>query len=245
MLKKLLYEPLVHFLILGALLFFFYAFSENNELKENSIVISKQRIEQLTTAWEKKFFRIPTKAERRKIIENEIYQTVLYQEAMKIGLDKNDNEIKRRLAQKMEFIVYDTYKLPAPSEDMLKKFMLTHPKKYREEERLHFTQSMSGSNTMNFEKEYILTKFEASNIFGRAFSETLFDMKIDKKVHKIESDYGVHDIYIINKSIAKEKSFDTIKEKLKDDYLSVEREERNKVIYKNLKSQYAISIEEK
>jgi len=245
LLKKLLHDPLSHFLILGTLLFFIYAFLQDNEKFENEIIISTDRIEQLTLAWEKKSFRTITEEEKQKMIEDEIYQTVLWQEALKVGLDKNDNEIKRRLAQKMEFIVYDTYKLPAPSEDMLKKFMLTHPKKYREEERLHFTQSMSGSNTMNFEKEYILTKFEASNIFGRAFSETLFDMKIDKKVHKIESDYGVHDIYIINKSIAKEKSFDTIKEKLKDDYLSVEREERNKVIYKNLKSQYAISIEEK
>jgi len=245
LLKKLLYEPLVHFLILGALLFFFYNLSQHNEESENSIVVSKARIAQLTSAWEKKFFRTPSKEEKQKMIENEVYTNVLYNEALKIGLDKNDDEIKRRLAQKMEFIAYDTYKLPAPSDDVLKKFMSAHLEKYAAEKKIHFTQSMVGIDSGEFEKEYTLTKFETSNIFGRVFAETLFSLKADKKLHKIESAYGVHDVYIISKSVAKEISFNTVKEKLKEDYLNTQREQKNKAIYEALKSQYDISIEEK
>jgi hypothetical protein len=245
LLKKLLYEPLVHFLILGALLFFFYSFFQNNESSENSIVISKARIDQLSSDWGKEFLSIPTKEEKDKMIENEIYQTVLYREALKIGLDKNDNEIKRRLAKKMEFLAYDTYELPVPSDDVLKKFMLAHPEKYAEEEKIHFTQSIIGSDATAFEKEYTLTAFEASSIFGRSFSEALFALKADEKVHRIESEYGVHEVHVLNKTTGKQKTFDMVKEKLKDDYLNVQREQKNKAIYEALKSQYTINIEEK
>ena len=242
--KKLFHEPLLHFLVLGGLLFLFYSFSQHNEDTENSIVISKDRIDQLTSEWEKKFFRIPTKEEKQKIIDNEIYKMVLSKEALKIGLDKNDDEIKIRLAQKMESVTYDTYTLPSPSDNVLKKFMLAHPEKYRKEEKISFTQSMMGSNAMPFEKEYTLTAFEASNIFGRSFSEALFTLKADGKVHKIESTYGVHEVRVTGKSISEQETFDTVKEKLKNDYLNVQRKQKNKAIYEALKSQYAISIEE-
>jgi len=245
LLKKLLHDPLSHFLILGTLLFFIYAFLQDNEKSENEIIISTDRIEQLTLAWEKKSFRTITEEEKQKMIEDEIYQTVLWQEALKVGLDKNDNEIKRRLAQKMEFIVYDTYTLPIPNDSELKEFMLTQPKKYVEDEKRHFTQSILGTDTIGFDKEYTLTKFEVSNVFGRAFAEILFSLNIDKKLHKIESDYGVHDVYLVDKGIRKEKSFNSIKEKIKDDYLNLQREQKNKTIYNALKSQYIISIEER
>ena len=244
MLKKLFHEPLLHFLALGALLFLFYSYSAHNENTENSILISKGRIDQLTSDWEKKFFRTPTKEEKQKMIDNEIYKTVLYKEALKIGLDKNDDEIKTRLAQKMESVTYDTYELPVPGNKVLKKFMLAHPEKYRGEEKISFMQSMMGSGATHFEKEYILTKFEAGNIFGRSFSEVLFTLKADGKIHKIESTYGVHEVRVTDKSIAEPKAFESVKEKLQNDYLSVQRKQKNKAIYEALKSQYTISIEE-
>lgn len=243
MFKKILHEPLLHFLVLGGLLFFFYSLSGDNKEEDNSIVVSKARVAQLTSAWEKKFFRTPTKEEKQKMIENEVYTLVLYKEALKIGLDKNDNEIKRRLAQKMEFVAYDTYTLPDPSEDMLKKYMKSHPEKYAQEKKIHFTQSMLGTEDTRFEKEYTLTKFEASNLFGRAFAEALFGLKADGKMHKIESDYGVHEVKIIGKSASKQHSFEDVKEKVKSDYLNTQREKKNKRIYDKLKSQYTINIE--
>jgi hypothetical protein len=231
--------------VLGALLFFFYSFSQHSEEMENSIVISKKKIEQLTSNWEEKFFSIPTTKEKQEMIDKEIYQAVLYKEALKIGLDKNDSDIKKHLVKKMEFVIYDMQEFSPPSDKVLKKFMLEYPEKYRKEEKIHFTQSMMGSNTMHFDKEYTLTAFEAGNIFGRSFSEVLFNLKSDGKVHKIESTYGVHEVRVIDKSVPKLKDFDIVKEKLQSDYLSLERERKNRATFETLKSQYSISIEEK
>ena len=245
MLKRLLHEPLLHFLVLGALLFVFYFFSAPAEEKENSIVISQERIEELVSDSEKKLLSILTEEEKQKVIDQEIYETVLYKEALKTGLDISDVDLKRHLVDKMAFILYDTYELPNPSDEVLEKFMLKNPDDYREEEKIHFTQSTIGSDTGSFEKAYTLSLFEANTVFGRSFSEVLFKLEVDGKVHKLESDYGLHEIEIIAKPISKLKAFATIKDKVKDDYLNEQREQKNKAIYETLKSQYSISLEEK
>ena len=126
MLKKLFYEPLVHFLALGALLFFFYSFSSQNEEENNNIVISKERIDQLTSKKEKELLRKLSIEEKKELIDKEIYLIVLYKEALKIGLDKSDVDMKGHLAKKMEFITYDTYELPVPRDGVLKEFMLAN-----------------------------------------------------------------------------------------------------------------------
>jgi len=244
-LKRLLHEPLLHFLALGALLFLFYFVSAPSNEAENSIVISKERIEQLISDSEEKLLTILSEEEKQKLIDQEIYETVLYKEALKTGLDISDVDLKRHLVDKMAFVLYDTYELPTPSDAVLKKFMLENADDYREEKKIQFTQSMMGAEVGTFEKEYTLSEFEAANVFGRSFSEVIFKLEVDGKEHKLESDYGVHEINIIAKPVPKLKAFEMLKEKLRDDYLAVQREAKNKVIYEALKSQYSIKVEEK
>jgi len=244
-LKRLLHEPLLHFLALGALLFLFYFLSAPSSKSEKSIVISQERIEELVSDSEKKLLTILTAEEKQKLIDQEIYETVLYKEALKTGLEISDSDLKRHLVDKMAFVLYDTYELPSPSDEVLKKFMLENADDYREEKKIHFTQSIMGGEVGAFEKEYTLSKFEASNIFGRSFSEMIFKLEADGKEHKLESDYGVHEIHIIANPTPKLKAFESLKEKLTDDYLALQREEKNKAIYEALKAQYNISLEKK
>jgi hypothetical protein len=244
-LKKLLYEPLVHFLLLGALIFIVFDFTNSNSEDENSIVITKKRVEQLITEWEDKNLSVATQNVKQEIIDKEIYTNVLYKEAIKIGLDKSDNTIKGHLAKKMEAVVFDTDEFAPPSSDELKSFMQKNIEKYLNEQNITFQQKMIDSDTSHFEEEYTVTKFQASNIFGRTFAQALFDLKEDSKVHKLESDYGVHEVKIIKKPKPTPKDFDEIKEKLKDDYLRWRQDEKNREVYEELKSQYDISIKEK
>ena len=245
MLKKLLHEPLVHFLLLGGLLFLFYAFANPNEEREDAVFISKERIEQLISDKEKELLAILTPEEKKKLIEREVYESILSKEALKIGLDINDAILKRHMAQKMEFVLYDTYTLPKPSDELLKKFMLDNLDDYREEEKISFTQSMMSGDTSAFEKAYTLSKFEASTMFGRSFSEMLFKLEADGRTHSLESDYGIHEVSVTAKAKGAVKAFDSIKEKLKENYLNAQREKKNEVIYEALKSKYSITIEEK
>jgi hypothetical protein len=225
--------------------FLFYSLSAQDEENTNNIVISKKKVEQLVSDWEKKSMSVASDKERQKIIDKEVYDTVLYNEALKIGLDKNDMDIRKHLITKMAFVTYDTSELPKPSDEVLKKFMIENPKKYRQEEKISFTQNFMGVDTTHFEKTYTLSKFEASTVFGDAFSKALFELNKDGKTHKIESAYGVHDVQVVAKSKVALKPFESVKEELEADYLNKQREAHNKVSYEALKSKYNIDVEDK
>ena len=94
MIKKYLQEPLLHFLVLGGLIFLFYAYVNDGFTEENKkIVISQAKQDQLTYIWQKKHMRKPTKIELQELMEGEIYAQIMSREAVKLGLDKEDGII--------------------------------------------------------------------------------------------------------------------------------------------------------
>jgi peptidyl-prolyl cis-trans isomerase C len=104
-LRRLVREPLVHFLILGAVLF--AAMSVVKDMRRPRVVIEAQELEQLATYWELQMQRPPTRAELAAIIHERVDEELLAREAVRLGLDKDDMIIRRRLAQKMAFASED------------------------------------------------------------------------------------------------------------------------------------------
>ena len=102
-------EPLVHFLMLGAAIYGLYALAgpDVEEEFDNRIVVSAGEIDWLRTSWEKRWNRLPTPEEQAGLIKEHIRQTVFYREAIAMGLDADDLIIRRRLSQKLEFLVQD------------------------------------------------------------------------------------------------------------------------------------------
>jgi len=122
---KILKEPLLHFLIIGAILFFVYSWrnpSTENSLQTNKIKVTSADIERIQSLWQKQRGRYPTEVELKGLIDNHVRQQILYREAVKLGLEQNDIIIERRLVQKMEFLSEDLATLQEPTEDILKKY---------------------------------------------------------------------------------------------------------------------------
>lgn len=101
----------MHFALGGALLFILFAvFSPGGrELTERpgEIIVSAAQVEVLSQAWERTWQRPPTPDELRSIIKEHIREEIYYREALALGLDRDDTIIRRRLRQKMEFLVED------------------------------------------------------------------------------------------------------------------------------------------
>ena len=91
----------MHFLLIGALLFFLYEL-QNDEVSagSNRIVINKATIDNMVALWEKSWLRRPSRKELDGMIEQKIREEVLYREALAMGLDNNDGVVRRRLVQK-------------------------------------------------------------------------------------------------------------------------------------------------
>ena len=141
MLKKWLREPLLHFLLIGAALFVLYGLQNDEAVSDSSrIVFTEADIDRLSALWEKKWQRLPTQQELEGLIESQIREEVLYREALAMGLDKQDAVVRRRLAQKIEFISADLAAQAEPSEAELADHLAAQADKFEVPGRISFVQ---------------------------------------------------------------------------------------------------------
>ena len=139
-LHRFLREPLLHFLLIGATLFVAYSLQNESRVDNNQIVISEAKIDYLIAVWEKKKQRLPTQDELQGLIEQQVREEVMVREALAMGLDKNDSIVRRRLAQKVEFISADLATLVEPTETELADYLSTHSDKFELPARIDFVQ---------------------------------------------------------------------------------------------------------
>ena len=139
---KLLREPLVHFMFIGAVIYLLYGvFAEPvPEADDKTIVVTAGEVEWMQTSWQKRWNRPPTAAEFDGLIQQYIRETVLYREALTMGLNKHDQVIRRRLAQKLEFLAKDLVALIPPTDEELQTYFNEHQDRYQEPARYTFTQ---------------------------------------------------------------------------------------------------------
>jgi len=132
-------EPLLHFLLIGALLFGLFALTNKVTTRgENVIKITQADIEQLQLLFQRQWQRPPTPQELQTLVDGLIREEVLYREALALGLDRNDTIVRRRMAQKVEFLVADTAVPAEPDTAALTAYYDKNKERYREPARLSF-----------------------------------------------------------------------------------------------------------
>jgi hypothetical protein len=141
---RVLKEPLLHFLLAGAALFGAYALvnraPENPSAKTASeIQVSAGDVQWLTENWTTQWQRPPTQDELRGLITDYINEQLLAREARSLGLEDNDVIIRRRLAQKLTFLIDDTMRRADPTEDELRQFYEANARRFRSGARISFT----------------------------------------------------------------------------------------------------------
>ena len=269
MFKKILREPLIHFLLIGGLLFYIYGQQNSGfEKKENSIVITQANLDRLVLQWKKKNFREPTKTDIDVLLEKYIHDEVMYREAIAMGLDKNDLVIRRRLSQKLEFLSSDIVDVVEPTQKELQVYLDNNSKRFMLPGKMSFLQIYIDVNKHN--KSYIkelylelkkgtsykklgddfllskefqnVTKHDISKIFGRAFSQELFSLHVDSWQGPIVSGYGLHLVKIQKREDEKIASLQSVKNIVRKEWKVTQRENVNRAIYENLKSQYSIKL---
>ena len=134
-------EPLFHFLLIGAGLFMLYGWqSDDDATRPDQIIFTEAKVDQLINLWERKWQRLPTQRELQGLIEQQIREEVLYREALAIGLDKNDQVVRRRMSQKMEFISNDLASLAEPDDEQLQAYLDKHTEKFSIPRRISYSQ---------------------------------------------------------------------------------------------------------
>jgi hypothetical protein len=142
MIHRLLREPLVHFLVLGALLFGLNHLLGRPAASASGgeIVITEGRIRNLTDTFTRTWQRPPTTEELDGLVQDYIREEVLYREGVALGLDRDDTIIRRRLRQKLEFISEDEANAIEPTDVDLAEYLAKNADDYRVESQLTFVQ---------------------------------------------------------------------------------------------------------
>ncbi len=121
-LRRALGEPLLQFIVIGVLLFAGYRLvhPERPATGEgNRVELTAADVRQLEIVWAAQWHRAPTQDELQGLVESRVREEILYREALALGLERGDTIIKRRLAQKMEFLADDLSTVRTPSVEEL------------------------------------------------------------------------------------------------------------------------------
>ncbi len=139
--KRFLREPLIQFLLIGAVIFSVYHYVQPDggmAPSSKQIQLSLDELAQLTVLFQSQWRREPTPEEFRQLVENKVQEEVLYREALAMGLDKDDTIVRRRMAQKMQFLAEDVAAAREPTTAELKAWYAKNNDKFTMPQRLSF-----------------------------------------------------------------------------------------------------------
>ena len=240
--KRWLRELLLHFFLIGIALFAGYRLvaPRVQQTSSNRIELTSDEVHQLQLSWEAQWQRAPTAAEMRGLIDERVRQEILFREGMALGLDQGDEIIKRRIAQKMEFIAEDVSSVKDPATSDLKawfeknstRFALPGLITFR---HVYFSPDSRGQNAQKdaaraLEKlsnraadsaasgdRFMFQDYYADNspeqvarVFGAAFAESIFKLKNGVWQGPIESGLGWHLVRIEALTPGRVPAFDEI-----------------------------------
>lgn len=266
-------EPLVHFLLLGAILFGVFALvnDEAGSVDTKRIEVTTGDIERLQEGWSKRWNRPPTQEELSGLIDSHIREEVLYREGLALGLDQNDTIIRRRMMQKMEFLFNDLAELNPPDDSALNQYLLENQEKYKIPARVSFTHiyfsvDKRGAKAVEDAKKvrpglkalrapekgdsFMMaydfdreTPFEVERLFGKYFSDQLFTLEANVWQGPIESGYGLHLVRISEKIDSQIPELAFVVDKVRTDWMYEQRKKMNEEIYEKFKERYEIVVE--
>jgi hypothetical protein len=135
-------EPLLQFLIIGAVIYGAYALfaSPEDDYRDTVVLVDSNRIDTMISEWERRWNRPPTRQEINGLIQAFIKEDVLYRQAVVMGLNEDDPITRRRMAQKLEFLTSDLSQFQQPAEGELEQYFQENLASYRDPDMISFLQ---------------------------------------------------------------------------------------------------------
>lgn len=138
--RKLLKEPLLHFLILGTLIFAAYGWIHRGQRSVDEIVITQGQQGHLVNRFNRTWQRPPTPQEYQSLLQDFIREEIAYREGTAMGLEQGDMIVRRRIRQKLELLTDEIVSFEQPTDADLQQYLDAYPDSFRLEPRLDLRQ---------------------------------------------------------------------------------------------------------
>jgi parvulin-like peptidyl-prolyl cis-trans isomerase-like protein len=268
--RCLLREPLLHFFVLGVALFAGYSWLNRGALDSpTEIFVSRNQVSSLQAQFERIWQRAATPDEMQHLVDNWVREEILYREGLAMGLDRDDPVVRRRVGQKIQFIIESVAPAP-PTTAELQAWLDAHSAKYATEpvyslRQVYFDPQRHGTNLAreiasarrvlaggaNHAGDSTLLppemrdapQFEVERAFGKEFASALKDLPAGSWQGPVQSSFGLHLVQISEKSDAHVPPLEQVRAEVERDLVLARTEKANEAMFDKLRANYRVRVE--
>jgi parvulin-like peptidyl-prolyl isomerase len=266
-------EPLVHFLVLGALLFALAARGDDRDTDAGEIVVTAGQVEHLATVFAATWKRPPSAAELEELVQEHVREELACREALALGLERDDAIVRRRLRQKLEFVVNDLVARQEPDDAALAAFLRERPAAFAREAHTSFRHvylsrerrgdaladdarallaelragaaapAEAGDPQLLPDELELASAGEIDALLGPGFAAALAALPTGEWSGPVESSYGLHLVHVFAREPGRMPELDEVRAEVEREWLAARRAEELARFYRGLAERYRIVIE--
>jgi hypothetical protein len=270
--RKFVRDPLVHFLAVGAALFALFYWLDDGENPEQIRVSAgavRQLVQQARLA---RGGAELSRAELEAVIEPAVRDEVYYREALALGLDVDDDQVRTRLIEKMRYLTEDLADPDPASEAELEAYFAANPARFLEPAAVSFEQVYfspqqrgealeadvaaalaaleGGADPAQFGDRTPLgvhfddaTEDRLEVLFGAQMTAALFVAEQGRWIGPFSSDFGRHLARVLGRRAARQPAFDEVRERVLEAFADDRRRARNEAAYRAIRDRYDVVVE--
>lgn len=263
--------PLAIFLLLGLAVFALDGWRDG-DAGGRTIEVTEAQLAGIRERWAAQWDRPPTDEELAGLVEDAIKEETLYREALRLGLDRDDTIVRRRLAQKMTFMLEDGAGVTPPTDRELETYHAAHGERYHEPRRTTFVHVFlsddrradpsgdarsllvelatgDGDDWRQLGDPFMLlreyagrTDPEIAELFGGRFATALPALSPGAWHGPIRSAYGTHLVRVVSRTEPRTPSFTDVRDRVVEDLVAERRREQNEAAFDELRARYEVQM---
>ena len=270
-------EPLVHFVLAGFLLFVVYALLHPERFAADTsrrIELSATDVGTVELAFMARWHRSPTPTEMRGLLASQVRDEILSREAIALGLDRDDIIVKRRLAQKMEFLADDTSGLRDPTPAELHAWFDQHKSEFEAAARItfrhvFFSTDQRGASAEGAARKALAlasgrrnallrgdpfmfqdyyagqTEVQVAQVFGSDFAKTLFSSATQRWSGPVASGLGWHIVWAEELNRGEVPIYEDVEAEVRERWMFEQRDAAKRAGFEAMLARYEVVLPNK
>ena len=263
---------LLTFLLLGAAVFAVDYWLGDRADERPVVELTADQVEQLRARWMAQWGRAPNPAELQGLVDEAVDEEILYREAQRLGLGRDDAIVRRRLAQKLTFLLEDAGDAVAPTEEEVAEYFVRQAERYRRPARTSFDHVfLSGDRRTDAAHDALVlldevhgngddgwmrlgdpfmlarsyverTDQEIVGLFGADFAQAVADLPTGDWKGPVASTYGVHLVRVNGRTASRAPALAELRDRVVADLRQERRRERSQAAYDELRESYEVRL---
>ncbi len=263
-------DPLIHFLVIGGLLFAVLSWFDTGP-DPDEIVITAAEVAEIERAASLLQGRPPTEAELERFVADTVRDEVYYRQALALGLDTDDTVVRQRLIEKMRELAENVVD-PVPPDADVEAWFEANAERFRIPEQVSFDHVFfsprergdavradaeaaraalaGGADPAGFGDSTPLGgRFEAADaarvrtLFDEPLTEAVFSAASGEWIGPFESGFGWHVVRVTDRAPARDPDFAEIEERVRAAYGDEQLALANEAAFEEMRDNYEIAVE--